>query len=131
MILFFDRDLGTSLPLALLKLHFDKQFHEMHYHQQHFPINEADDVWMPMVGQWGWTIIGHDSQHHVRESELSAIKQYRIGCFYLWGWEAKRWEKMQCFAKAYDRIVEAEALTPKPFIFRVSQSGLLRPVGIP
>lgn len=131
MIFFFDRDLGTSLPLALIQLHFDRQFQEMHYHQQLFPKEEDDDAWLPKVGQWGWTVIGHDSSHHTKESEISAIKQYNIGCFYLWGSEAKRWEKMQCFAKAYERIVRATDQTPKPFIFRVTRKGLLRQVKIP
>ena len=39
----------------------------------------------------------------------SAIMQYGIGVFYMWGSEAPRWQKLQCFAKAYDRIVEKEA----------------------
>lgn len=131
MIVFFDRDVGTSLPKALLELHFDKQFHELHYHQQHFSMDEKDDVWLPQVGQRGWTVIGHDSKHHTHENELSAIKQYNIGCFYLWGSEAKRWEKMRCFAMAYERIVKAEMETPKPFIFKVTKAGLLRVVSIP
>lgn len=131
MIVFFDRDVGTSLPKALVELHFDKQFNELHYHQQHFPMNETDDVWLPQVGQRGWTVIGHDSQHHIQENEISAIKQYNIGCFYLWGAEAKRWEKMQCFAKAYERIIQAEMKTPRPFIYRVTKAGLLRLIPIP
>jgi hypothetical protein len=131
MILFFDRDIGICVPQSLLELHFDKQFHEMHYHQQLFPIDSADDVWMPKVGQWGWTLIGHDSQHHTKESEISAIKQYGIGCFYLWGATEKRWRKMQCVAKAYDRIVEAEVATPKPFIYRIKKNGLLQQIPIP
>jgi hypothetical protein len=131
MILFFDRDLGTSLPLALIQLHFDRQFHEMHYHQQLFDNKEEDDVWLPKVGQWGWTVIGHDSQHHAKESEISAIKQYNIGCFYMWGAEAKRWEKMQCFAKAYVKIVKAERTTPRPFIYRIAKNGRLKSVAIP
>ena len=131
MILFFDRDMGTSLPRALRLLRFERQFHEFHYHQELFPMDSQDDTWMPQVGQWGWTIVGHDSSHHIMPNELSAIKQYNIGCFYLWGSEHKRWEKMQCFAKAYDRIVEAEATTNKPFIFKVTRTGLLRPVPIP
>ena len=54
-----------------------------------------------------------------------------MGCFYLWGSEAKRWQKLQCFARAYDRIVEAEAVTPRPFIYLVTETGLLRTVPIP
>jgi len=119
------------LPTALITLRFDRQFNELHYNQQHFRIDEADDVWLPQVGQRGWTVIGHDSQHHTREAELSAIKQYNIGCFYLWGAEAKRWEKMQCFARAYQRIVTAENITPRPFIYRVTKTGRLQVVPIP
>jgi len=130
MIVFFDRDIGTSIPKALIELHFDRQFHEMHYHQQHFPSDSQDDIWLPQVGLRGWTVIGHDSQHHIKESEISAIKQYNIGCFYLWGAEAKRWEKMQCFARAYRRIVEAEKTTPKPFIFQVDRKGILKQIPI-
>ena len=129
MIIFFDRDIGTSLPKALTELHFE-QFNEMHYHQQHFQPNEADDVWLPQAGQRGWTVIGHDSKHHAKETEISAIKQYNIGCFYLWGGEAKRWNKMQCFARAYERIVEAEKSTPRPFIYRVDKMGALKQIPI-
>ena len=87
MILFFDRDTGTTLPLVLrtARLNFPIP---VEYHQAHFPLEEQDDIWLPAVGQWGWTVIGHDSQHHKRLNELSAIKQYGIGCFYLWGAEA-------------------------------------------
>ena len=131
MIVFFDRDVGTSLPKALLELYFDRQFHELRYHQQFFAINSPDDDWLPKVGQWGWTVFGHDSQHHAKEAEISAIKQYSIGCFYLWGSEAKRWEKMQCLARAYERIVEAEKITPKPFIYRVGKMGALKTISIP
>lgn len=131
MIVFFDRDVGTALPRALIELHFDRQFHEMHYHQELFSMDEKDDVWLPQVGQWGWTVIGHDSQHHAQQAEISAIKQYGIGCFYLWGAESKRWDKMQCFARAYMRIVQAEIGTAKPFIYRVTKMGRLRMVPIP
>lgn len=131
MIVFFDRDMGTSLPKALHELHFDRQFHEMHYHQELFAMDASDDDWLPKIGRWGWTVIGHDSQHHAQEAEISAIKQYNIGCFYLWGAESKRWEKMQCLARAYDKIVQAEMTTSRPFIYRITRAGLLRVVPIP
>ena len=51
MIFFFDRDLGTCVPLALIQLHFNKQVHEIHYHQELFAIGESDDVWLPQVGK--------------------------------------------------------------------------------
>jgi len=130
MILFFDRSVGTAVPQILrwrrLKLPVQVEYHEMH-----FPTDEEDDRWLPIVGDWGWTVIGHDSSYNTKATGLSAIKQYEIGCFYLWGSEAPRWEKLRCFSRAYDRIVEADADTPRPFIYLVSQTGRLTPEPIP
>lgn len=130
MILFFDKTVGTVVPRTLQwqPLKFPIQ---VQYHEKHFSTDELDDKWLPIVGKWGWTVIGHDIHYHLNANELSAIKQYNIGCFYLWGSEAKRWQKLQCFARAYDRIVEADANTARPFIYRVTQTGLLRSVPIP
>jgi len=130
MILFFDRSVGTTIPQILQwkQLKFPIQ---VEYHQARFKSDEQDDIWLPIVGQWGWTVIGHDSSYHINPNELSALKQYKIGCFYLWGSEANKWEKLRCFVRAYDRILAADANTPRPFVYRVIQTGLLRTVTIP
>jgi len=130
MILFFDRSIGVVVPQVLQwkSLRFPFQ---LHYHEQHFAVDEKDDIWLSQVGKWGWTVIGHDSKYHKKPPELSAIKPYKIGCFYLWGAENTRWEKLTCFARAYDRIVEADGATPKPFIYRVSRTGRLNMIALP
>jgi hypothetical protein len=130
MILFFDRSVGIVVP-KILKWQSLRFPIEVQYHQEHFATDEQDDKWLDQVGQWGWTVIGHDSSYHKKPSELSAIKQYKIGCFYLWGSEATRWEKLRCFARAYDRIIQAESNTPKPFIYRVNHLGALQTIQIP
>ena len=127
-VLFFDRDVGTAVPKALGVLMLPTH---VEYHQSHFPTDSQDDVWMAQLGVWGWTLIGHDSRHHLEEAELSAIRQYGIGCFYLWGAEALRWEKMRCFLRAYERIVDAATNTPRPFVYRVTEKGRLTSVTIP
>lgn len=124
-VLFFDRDVGTSLPQALEIIRLPTR---VEYHQVHFPINSQDDVWMSDVGLRGWIVIGHDSQHHRKPAELSAIEQYDIGCFYLWGRHARRWEKMRCFLNAYLKILEAIDTTPKPFVYRITQIARLESV---
>ena len=121
-VLFFDRDVGITLPRALDILRLPTQ---VEYHQKHFSIDAGDDDWMPRVGSLGWTLIGHDSRHHQEQAELSAIKQYSMGCFYLWGAEALRWEKMRCFLRAYERILVAATNTPRPFVYRVTEKGRL------
>ena len=124
-VLFFDRDVGTSLPQALHTLKLPSQ---VEYHQNHFPTDSQDDEWMADVGSRGWIVIGHDSQHHRKPAELSAIQQYGIGCFYLWGRHAQRWEKMRCFLNAYQKMLEAINTTPKPFVYRITQVGRLEAV---
>lgn len=130
MILFFDRSVGTVVPglLHRRELRFPVA---IEWHERHFAKDALDDQWLPVIGSWGWTVIGHDSSYHLNLSELAAIKQYGIGCFYLWGAEVTRWEKLQCFARAYGRIAEADATTPRPFIYKISQRGTLRAVPIP
>lgn len=124
-VFFFDRDVGVALPRALLSLKLPTQ---VEYHQAHFSANARDDDWMADVGQNGWFVIGHDSRHHREPAELFAIKQHQMGCFYLWGAHAKRWQKMRCFLRAYERILEAGRSSPRPFVFRVSETGRLTEV---
>ena len=128
MVLFFDRDVGTSLPRALDLLKLPTP---IEYHQTHFPIDSPDDEWMSEIGNRGWTLIGHDSRHHLERAELSAIKQYGMGCFYLWGSEAKRWEKALCFLRAYERILSVMAQAETPYIYRIGKTGRLSQVGFP
>lgn len=75
---------------------------------------------------WEWFVIGQDYRYHARPNELFAIKQYKIGCFYLWGSEAPQWDSLRVFAKAYDRIVTIALTTPKPFLYVVTHTGAVR-----
>ena len=127
-VLFFDRDVGAAVPRALDILKLPTR---VEYHQVHFPIDAQDDTWMPEVGTLGWTLVGHDTRHHLEKSELAAIKQYNMGCFYLWGAEALRWEKMRCFLRSYERILDAADSTRRPFIYRVTEKGRLTAVPVP
>ena len=126
-VLFFDRDVGTALPRALNVLRLPTR---VEFLQDHFPADTQDDAWMPVVGERGWILMGHDRMHHRRDPERSAIHDHRIGCFYLWGSHALRWEKMRCFLNAYERILEAIGTTPKPFIYRVTRFSRLESVTI-
>jgi hypothetical protein len=128
MILFFDKNTGTALPLALKKLSPPFQ---IEYHQQHFKSDDDDDMWLPVVGGRNWTVIGHDRQFHENQSELKAIKQYKLGCFYLWGAEAKKWDKAKLFFKALSQIEIMAATTARPFVYSVKKNGNLKRVKLP
>jgi hypothetical protein len=125
--LFFDRDVGISLPQALEVIQLPVA---VEYHQKHFSQGSRDPEWMPAVGQRGWLLIGHDSRHHHRPQELAVIHEYAMGCFYLWGTNGRSWQKMRCFLNAYEGILEAVANEPRPFIYRITKAGGLNPVPI-
>jgi hypothetical protein len=48
--------------------------------------------------------------------------------FYLWGANAKRWDKVRLFAKVYDKIVAVIQSQRPPFIYRVHKSGAFEKV---
>lgn len=127
MTLFFDRNIGVKIPLALLSLRLPV---DIKYHQLHFAQQTPDDQWRATVGGWGWFVITQDYKYHLRPNELGALQQYDIGCFYLSGANASKWETMRVFARAYDRILGAALNTPRPFVYRIDKLGRLRSVAI-
>ena len=65
------------------------------------------------------------------ENELSAIKQFNVGCFYIWGAEANKWQKMVSLCNGLDSMIIAAISTPKPFIYDLQKTGRLIQVPIP
>ncbi len=120
MIFFFDRNIGTAIPSALRLLELPVQIEA---HQDHFDQDERDDVWLSAVGSQGWIVIAQDYKFHEIEAELEALKQHNVGCFYVWGSEASKWETMRTFARAYDRIVREAQRAIRPFAFKVQRHG--------
>lgn len=129
--LFWDKNLGTAIPRALRIL--IPASVSIRYYMQEYPgtgnIHEVgDDAWLEDVGNRGWFVISQDYNLHVRENELFALKQHGVGCFYLWGASSSKWDVFRCFARGYDRIIEAARDTPRPFVYRVRRNGALQQV---
>jgi hypothetical protein len=127
-VLFFDRDVGKTIPQALRYIGLPTH---VEFHQEHFAHEADDDEWMASVGPKGWFVIGHDRHHHTRAPELAAIRQHGIGCFYLWGGDKLRYETLRCFLNAYPNIRQAMATTERPFVYRIEKSGNLTPIELP
>jgi hypothetical protein len=123
--LFFDRSVGVGLPLALRQIR--KLPFTVVYHQEYFSQDAFDDTWMPEVGKRDWFVIGQDYRYHTKPTELFAIKEYDIGCFYLWGSEAPQWDALRIFARAYNEIMTVAVTIPRPFLYVVNHTGQVRP----
>ena len=80
MIFFADRDLGSSFPQILS----DAGIH-VERHDDHFPNNTPDDIWLPQVGGNGWFVISRDKRISYRQNELNAVMRAGVGLFLIVG----------------------------------------------
>jgi hypothetical protein len=110
---------------------FAVEFHHDPNNKFRFNEKTPDDEWMAKVGAEGWIVFSHDRKWHNELPVCAAIKQFNVGCFYLWGANAETWEKMRSFMRGYHYIDECIATNTKPYIFDVAKHGRLTQVPIP
>ena len=131
MTLFWDRNLGTAIPTALQTLNpshlMTRYYFEMYPNTDNLP-EDGDALWLEDVGELGWFVISQDRRLHRRARERAALMRYNVGCFYLWGANASKWDTFRCFSLAYDRIVEAMNNATRPFLYRIYKDGTLRQI---
>ena len=65
-------------------------------------------------------MFSHDRKFHTLLPEISAIKQYKAGCFYLPGAASPTSDKICYFVRAYAGIASRITVTAKPFIFELA-----------
>jgi hypothetical protein len=97
----------------------------------HFRQDTPDDEWLSKVGAEGWIVFSHDQKWHDEQPAIAAIKQHKIGCFYLWGANDPTWAKMSYFIRSVGKITNAALHAPKPFIFHVRANLALERISIP
>jgi len=126
---YFDRCFGKRFPEALDKLTppFTVEWHQ----KNKFAEEMADDEWLSIVGAKNWVVFSHDRKFHDDTAACAAIRQHKIGCFYLWGASVGPWEKFICFAKTYERFHKLAVNTQKPFVFRITYNFRIVPVKLP
>lgn len=123
--LYFDRCFGKSLPdlIRRAKPPFGVEYH--HDPNNNFPQNMEDDEWLNAVGSQGWIVFSHDRRFHSDGPSITAIRQHKIGCFYLSGASLPIWDKFRIFAKHYKRVEDIIRDTRKPFIYHVKTDRVL------
>jgi PIN like domain len=120
---FFDRTCGKKLPQALRLLGLD-----IEAHHEHFADDEQDDVWLTEVGRRGWVVVTNDKRIRFNESEQRAVVTHGVGCFVFTSGNLKRWDMMRILARAWDRMQQAIAETPRPFIYSIHANASVEPL---
>ena len=107
---------------------FNVEYH--HSKKNNFRQNMPDDEWLEICGRNGWFGFSHDRKFHEITVEAMAIRQHRVGVFYLPGANQSTWDKLTYFVRAYPKIIE-HAAKSRPFLYRVHSSLRLEEIKLP
>ena len=91
--------------------------------QDHYPADAKDTDWLPRIGRDEWILLTRDDRVRFRPAELGAIKQHRVGAFFLGGKDRSRWDLIQQVVRNWRRMNELSEKTVRPFAFRVPPQG--------
>ena len=129
LVFFFDRTFGTRLPKALVSL---KAPALIKWHQaEGFAGNTPDDVWMNVVGPRRWLCLSQDRKWHLVPSELQAVKQHAMKCFYLPSARTDRWITLCHIVSRHQRIMELARANTGPVVFEMKANRQLYKVKLP
>lgn len=123
-MIFIDRSVPKGVAEAIKKVRDDVVWLE-----DKFPRDVPDEEWLARAGDEGWLVIVRDKKIRTRPGERGKIIQHSVGCFILnQKQDPTRWQYLQLLARTIDEMEEKFATTPRPFIYTVDKSGVLRKV---
>jgi hypothetical protein len=126
LTLFFDRCAGKLLPQALLLL---KCPFEVKYHQgEGFKHDTEDDAWLHKIGPRKWIVLSYDAKWQDEAPAVEAIKQHKIGCFYLPGATSIGFFRLTRFALGYKKMRDIVAKETRPFIYKIDGSNRFKKI---
>lgn len=96
---------------------------DVHHIVDEFGRGVKDTDWLKEISGRGWSVITRDRAIRRRPAEIEALRQYRIGAFFLGGKQLSRWQLITQIVRAWPLILEANQAANKPFIFIVNRSG--------
>jgi len=118
MRFFIDNNLSEQLAEGM------KEFGEDVVHLKEFFADDTDDpVWLARIGSEGWFLVTRDDRVRFRPAELTALKENRVGAFFLGGKNLTRCQLIQQLVRNWPRIKEYARKTHPPFAYRVPPSG--------
>jgi len=118
MRFFVDHDLSPQLANGMTALGED-----VVHLTEIFPDSAKDLEYLPRVGSEGWFLVTRDKRIRYRPAERAALKEYRVGAFFLGGKSRSRCELIQQLVRNWPRMKELARTTPVPFAFQVPPFG--------
>lgn len=102
------------MPRALLELRCD---FVVKYHQgEGYRHNLDDDIWLSEVGKKNWFVFSYDAKWQDESAAIEAIRQHKIGCFYLHGASSLGFDRLASFVRSYEKIMKVVKTERRPYI---------------
>jgi hypothetical protein len=95
-----------------------------------FKDDMQDDEWLSIVGPKGWIVCSHDKKWHDESLAVAAIKQHKIGCFYLCGANSKNFFKVGILAYNFPKLRSVLGKEKPPFIYTIDKRNRIRKIAI-
>jgi hypothetical protein len=118
-VFFVDRSLGKHVvPDALRAAGAHVKVHD-----DHFPQDALDEVWLPAVGQSGWAVLTSGDRIRYRQAEKSAATAAGVALFIFTGRRMRAAAIADAIVRALPRMTRLLEMERRPFIAKVSRSG--------
>jgi hypothetical protein len=115
---FVDRNLGKTVPRALLAAGYKVEIHDDHFEQT------AKDVeWLQVVGERGWVLLSKDEHIRTNEIEKEALATYKVTAFMLSRQDLTAEAMVRALSAALPRILNLLGSRRRPFVARVTPAG--------
>jgi predicted nuclease of predicted toxin-antitoxin system len=119
LVLFIDRSLGRRKVADALRAAGT----EVKVHDDLFPQDARDEVWIAEAGRRGWVVLSRDERIRYRAVERRAVERHGVGLFVLTSVGLNGEEMAASFVKAVPRIRRFIKKHPAPFIAKVRRDG--------
>lgn len=118
LVFFVDRSLGRKIIPGALR----EAGEEVRVHDEHFPQDTRDEVWLGDAGKRGWVVLTKDKHIRYRAVEIHALRAAKVRAFVLTArGDLSGAEVGQIFAKALLAMKKLCVTTSPPFIALVSR----------
>jgi predicted nuclease of predicted toxin-antitoxin system len=119
IVFFIDRSLGRRVVSQALRACGETVI----VHDDRFPQDAHDRVWLREAGAQGWVVLTKDSKIRYRQNEITEILSARVRSFVLVSRNLLGSEMARIFAKALPAMKKVCASQPAPFIAHVWRDG--------
>jgi len=115
---FIDNNLSQQLAVGM------RGFGEHVIHlKDKFSPDTDDPIWLKFIGENGLILVTRDERIRWRPAELRALKDHKVGAFFLGGKNRTRCQLIQQLVRSWPRMKDLAGKTKTPFVFRVPPQG--------